>query len=164
MGVCPSRFSSVLHLEKHLQFHHRAALSGDGWAFSITTCLCTSINAFFFRAKLPQSKKTNRFGWCEDKWAMTALVNYCQPQLAWELAQCAYTVSVAFNMSIPWPAQLCKYPWDGMVKPGMSLCNYLYMFIRLGGGVTPGRTEKHKPCAWPGLWYGSCPNKITFSY
>ena len=35
------------------------------------------------------------------------------------------------------------------------------MFTSDGGGFTPRRTEKHRPCAWPGPWYGSCPRMTT---
>ena len=34
------------------------------------------------------------------------------------------------------------------------------MFFNEGGISTPLITEKLKPWAWPGPWYGSCP-KIT---
>lgn len=37
----------------------------------------------------------------------------------------------------------------------------LYMFMRLGGGGVGGRTEKARPCAWLGPWYGSCPMITT---
>ena len=32
-----------------------------------------------------------------------------------------------------------------------------------GGTGTPGFTEKHRPCAWPGPWYGSWPRITTFT-
>src|SRR5215475_5735815 len=37
------------------------------------------------------------------------------------------------------------------------------MLTSEGGGVTPGRTEKHSPCACPSSWYGSCPSKSTLT-
>jgi thiosulfate/3-mercaptopyruvate sulfurtransferase len=38
------------------------------------------------------------------------------------------------------------------------------MLIRLGGGRTPGGTEKHRPCAWPGPWYGSWPRMTARTF
>jgi hypothetical protein len=37
------------------------------------------------------------------------------------------------------------------------------MFTSEGGGLVPAGTEKLKPCACPGLWYGSCPKITTFT-
>ena len=36
-------------------------------------------------------------------------------------------------------------------------------FTSDGGISTSGFTEKHKPCAWPSPWYGSCPRITTFT-
>lgn len=39
----------------------------------------------------------------------------------------------------------------------------LKMLTSEGGKGMPSFTEKHKPCACPGPWYGSCPMITTFT-
>ena len=42
-----------------------------------------------------------------------------------------------------------------------SSCSSLWMLTSDGGIATPGRTEKHRPWAWRGPWYGSWPRIST---
>ena len=142
----PRAASSALHFENVLHPVQLARLKGEGWAHSTTRCFVRSIFFPFFCAKPPQSKKTRPLQ-CSFRYWMTPSVNSCHPIFACEFALCASTVSVAFSMRIPCCAQLARYPWFGILNSGMSVSNSLYIFIRDGGGFTPGNTEKHNPCA-----------------
>lgn len=132
-------------------------------------CFFLSMRTSFLCAKLPQSKKTTPSSSLLIV-LITKSVNFCQPSFEWEFAefflktqlysyfQKAYsTVRVAFNKKIPFSAHRVKFPWFGILKFGYSFANSLKMFFNEGGWVTPGGTEKLKPCAWPCPWYGSCP-------
>lgn len=61
-------------------------------------------------------------------------------------------------------AHFSRFPLDGIVHP-ISFWSSLYMFWRLEGTFMPSGTEKERPIAWPGPWYGSWWNyKDCFYY
>lgn len=62
-----------------------------------------------------------------------------------------------------WRAWLCGRPvrrCEAFRNNGLTTAS-LTMFRRLGGCLTPFMTEKARPCACPGWWYGSCPRITT---
>ncbi len=82
---------------------------------------------------------------------MAASVNFSQPLSLCEFGSPARTVSTALSSITPCFAHGMRQPLLGILQP-RSVFNSLNMFISDGGGRTPGRTEKHRPCAWPSPW------------
>ena len=134
---------------------------GEGWLACRMRCvarasLCDiacSIKARLRWACAPQSRKTQ--GWASAATAaIRASVRASQPQPAWLAACAASTVRTVLSRSMPRSAQVCRQPWAGGVRP-RSRASSLRMLRRLGGMACPGGTEKARPWAWPGPWYGS---------
>src|SRR3546814_452939 len=135
--------------------------SGEGCADSITTWRLWSTSPFFLRADAPQRMNTTRSGLSLTA-LMTASVKRSQP-LPWCEAACrALTVSVALSSSTPCRDHASRQPWSGGSMPRSSRSSFM-MFCSDGGRGTPGRTEKQRPWAWPGPWYGSWPRTSTFT-
>ena len=91
------------------------------------------------------------------------IVTFSHPRSLWEFAWLFLTVRQALSRRTPWAAHPARWPCPGREKPGMSRSSSLNMFPRLGGGGTPGLTEKQRPWAWPGPWYGSWPRITTLT-
>ena len=87
--------------------------------------------------------------------------NSIQPRPAWLAGLPRSTLHDVFISNTPRFAHSSKKPLLGISHPKSS-CSSLKIFCKLGGTGTPGRTEKHMPCACPGPWYGSCPMITTF--
>src|SRR5690606_35354230 len=73
------------------------------------------------------------------------------------------TLSTALSSSTPRRAQGSRQPWSGRGRPSSCPIS-LKMLSSDGGTGTPGSTEKHRPWAWPGPWYGSWPRITTLTW
>src|SRR6478672_4538236 len=80
--------------------------------------------------------------------AMILSVNFSQPRSRCEAARPISTVSTLFRRRTPCFAQCSRNPCFAGSMP-RSLFSSLKMLTRLGGGGTPGCTEKQRPCACP---------------
>ena len=117
-----------------------------GCADSITTWRSRSMSAFFLRANAPHRMNTTRSCFAFTA-RSTSSVNVSQPLPECEPACPARTVRQAFSSSTPCFAHDSRLPCGGASMPRSS-CSSLRMLTSDGGGATPRRTEKHRPCAW----------------
>src|SRR5690606_10755932 len=95
--------------------------------------------------------------------SMAWSVKPSQPLPWWAPALPCSTDSTALSSSTPRRAQGSRQPWSGRGSPS-SVPISLKMFSSDGGTGTPGSTEKHRPWAWPGPWYGSWPRITTLTW
>ena len=112
-------------------------------------------------ANRPQSRKTTPSQRSETV-RITASVNSCQPMRLWEAGVPACTVRTEFSRSTPCRAQGSRSGLPLIGRPRSSWIS-LKMFFSEGGAGTPSGTEKQRPIAWPGPWYGSWPRMTTFT-
>src|SRR5690606_33709563 len=73
------------------------------------------------------------------------------------------TVSTLLSNSTPCLAQWVRQPWSGTGRL-RSVEISLKILTSEGGGFTSGSTEKQRPWAWPGPWYGSWPMITTSTF
>ena len=160
IGGLPHFLSCSLQRLKHLlPKNPLCAESGDGCADSITRCLEVSMSSFLLRASRPQRIKTK---WSEFafRYSIMCFVKVSQPCPRWLPAWCASTVRVLFSRRTPCFVQRVRSPEFGIGAPTSSWIS-LKILRSDGGIVTPGWTEKARPLAWPGPWYGSWPIMMT---
>mmetsp|Transcript_28597 Transcript_28597/g.84229 ORF Transcript_28597/g.84229 Transcript_28597/m.84229 type:complete len:228 (+) Transcript_28597:525-1208(+) len=93
---------------------------------------------------------------------ITSSVNLSHPFPAWLFASPLRTVRAALRRRTPCPAQESRHPCRGGGMPTSSAASRK-MFLSDGGGGTPLRTEKARPCPCPGPWYGSCPTTTALT-
>ena len=133
--------------------------SGEGWADSMIVCRDVSMRVFFLRAWLPQRMNTTRWSLASTA-RITWSVKTSQPRPWCEAACPARTVRVVLSSRTPCLAHDSRLPWPGGSMP-RSAWSSLWMLTNDGGIATPCCTEKHRPWAWRGPWYGSWPRIST---
>ena len=89
-------------------------------------------------------------------------VKICQPISLCDIGLADSTVSDAFSNRTPCRAHFSRLPVPG-TGISRSVLSSLNMLNSDGGGCTLSGTEKQRPCAWPGPWYGSWPIITTFT-
>mmetsp|Transcript_13836 Transcript_13836/g.55357 ORF Transcript_13836/g.55357 Transcript_13836/m.55357 type:complete len:219 (+) Transcript_13836:746-1402(+) len=191
IGRAPALASSALQREKgRLPKNPRCAESGDGCGASRRTASAARTRTLRC-AWRPQRRNTTGVGAsrCASA-ATTASVNSSHPRSACESAAPRRTVSTAFKSKTPCRAHDDRSPFGALVGPSgrppvttssssptgrpfsetatarsavVSLRSSARTFRSEGGGGTPRRTEKARPCAWPGPWYGSWPRMTALT-
>ena len=135
------------------------AEKGEGWGEFRMRCLDASISPILFCACFPHNMIT-RFFLPLLRVEITSSVKYSHPFPAWEFARFACTVKTVLSKNTPCSAHDVKQPWLG-IGHLRSLLSSLKILTSEVGAAMPWSTEKHRPCAWFGPWYGSCPNITT---
>jgi len=145
---------SFISLKWLFQKNPLCAENGDGWGDSRIKCLSVSISTFFHLAKFPH--RTNIIhSWDSESFCKTASVNSAHQHFAWLAGLDFSTVRILLSKRIPCSAQWVKFQLVGVSLVSAhshSASISLYIFLRLGGILTPSCTEKLSPWACPSPW------------
>mmetsp|Transcript_32231 Transcript_32231/g.109536 ORF Transcript_32231/g.109536 Transcript_32231/m.109536 type:complete len:200 (+) Transcript_32231:602-1201(+) len=170
----PWSASAALTREKQRLFANgrgpRVTESGDGCDVAMTSCVERSTPSQSSSASLPQARKTQKSSRSFST-RTTSRVTISQPFFCWPFLSSSQYVSAAFRRrTSSRRAQFVRSPFHasgGRAKATpRSARNSSKMFCRDLGktrGRAPAARENARPCAWPGVGYGSWPMMTTLT-